>query len=57
MMSYIDLHKFADCMFLLCHVRISEPIHTLWLPECQGPLCLKQVQNLASLAKWFSVPL
>ena len=32
-------------MFLPCHVRISEWIHTLWLPECQGTLCLKQAQN------------
>ena len=23
-------------MFLSCHVRVSEWIHTLYLPECQG---------------------
>ena len=36
----------SDCMFLSCHVRVSEWIHTLWLPECQGSPWLKQGQNL-----------
>ena len=26
------------CVFLSCHVRVSEWIHTLYLPECQGTL-------------------
>ena len=30
------LHSKFDCMFFLCHVSISEWIHTLYLPECQG---------------------
>ena len=33
-------------MFLLCHIRISEWIHILYLPECQGAPCLKQVRYL-----------
>ena len=32
-------------MFLPCHIRVSEWIHILWLPECQGTPCSKQVQN------------
>ena len=28
--------QIKDCMFLSCHVRVWEWIHTLWLPECQG---------------------
>ena len=35
-----------DCMFLSCHVRVSEWIHTLQLPECQRTPCSKQAQNL-----------
>ena len=26
----------TDCMFFPCHVRVSEWIYTLQLPECQG---------------------
>ena len=33
------LYGAFDCMFLSCH--ISEWIHTLELPECQGTLCSK----------------
>ena len=58
-------------MFLSCHVRVSEWIHTLYLPEYQGTPCSKQgpymkfkwlqrdsnPQPLASLAKWLSVGL
>ena len=33
-------------MFLSCHVRVSEWIHTLSLPECQGTPCSKQARNL-----------
>ena len=35
-----------DCMFLSCHVRISEWIHSLYLPECLGTLCSKQLRYL-----------
>ena len=28
-----------DCMFLSCHVRVSEWIHAQYLPDCQGSLC------------------
>ena len=40
------LYSAFDCMFLSCHVRVSEWIHTLQFPECQGTPCSKQVQNL-----------
>ena len=36
---------YIDCMFLSCHVPVSEWTHTLWLPECQGTPCSKQVRN------------
>ena len=39
-----------DCMFLLRHVRISEWLDTLYLPECQGTPCLKQAWYLK--LKW-----
>ena len=32
----------SDCMLLSCHVRVSEWIHPLRLPECQGTPCSKQ---------------
>ena len=35
-----------DCMLLSCHVHVSERIHTLQLPECQGTPCSKQVRNV-----------
>ena len=35
-----------DCMFLLCHVRSSEWIHTLYLPECQRTLARNKTQYL-----------
>ena len=28
------LYGAFDCVFLSCHVRLSEWIHTLWWPEC-----------------------
>ena len=31
----------SNCMFLSCHVRISEWIYTLYLPEYQGTPCSK----------------
>ena len=33
-------------MFLSCHVRVSEWIHALYLPECQGTPCSKQAPYL-----------
>ena len=38
------------CMLLPCHVRISEWIHTLYLPERQGTPCSKQARYLK--LKW-----
>ena len=35
-----------DFVFLLCHICVSEWIHTLYLPECQGTPCSKQAQHL-----------
>ena len=35
-----------DCMFLSCHVRVWEWIHTLQLPECQGTPFSKQAPYL-----------
>ena len=46
----ISGHWQDDCMFLLCHVRVSGWIHNLYLPECQGT-------SYTSLAKWLSVRL
>ena len=44
---YVDsLTDFTDCMFLSYHVRVSDWIHTLYLPECQGTPCSKQAWNL-----------
>ena len=41
------LYGAFDCMFLLsCHVRVSEWIHTLQLPECKGTPCSKQERYL-----------
>ena len=42
-----------DCMFLSCHVHVSEWIHTLYLPEYQGTPCSKQVRNLKF--KWLQL--
>ena len=39
-------HGVFDCMFLSCHVRASEWIHTLCLPEWQETPCWKQAQSL-----------
>ena len=35
-----------DCIFLSCQVHVSEWIHTLKLPECQGTSFFKQAQYL-----------
>ena len=47
------LYGAFDCMFLSCHVRVSEWIHTLSLPECQGTPCSKQARNLK--VKWLQL--
>ena len=36
--------EWYDCILSLCHVRVSEWIYTLQLPECQGTLCSKQAR-------------
>ena len=41
-----SINRNVGCMFLSCHVRVSEWIYTLYLPECQGTPCSKQVQYL-----------
>ena len=40
------LYGTFDYMFLSSHVRVSEWIYALCLPECQGIPCSKQVQYL-----------
>ena len=40
------LNGVFDCMFLPCHVRIPEWIHTLYFPEFQGTTCSKEAQYL-----------
>ena len=42
----IYLWNVFDCMLWSCHVRASEWIHTLKLPEYQETPCLKQVRYL-----------
>ena len=45
--SFFPITNFvSDCMFLSCHVHVSERIHTPQLPECQGTPCTEQPQNL-----------
>ena len=44
------LYGAFDCMFLSCHVRFLEWIHTLQLPECQGTPCSKQASYVK--IKW-----
>ena len=40
-----------DSLFvLLCHVRVSEWVYTVYLPKCQGTPCSKQVWYLTF--KW-----
>ena len=41
-----DLYDEFDCMFLSCHVRISEWIETLYFPEFQGTPWWKQARYL-----------
>ena len=42
------IHPAYDYMFLSCHVRVSEWILILQLPECQGTPCSKQ----ANIKSW-----
>ena len=44
------LYGSFDCVFLSCHVRVWEWIHTLQLPECQGTNCSNQAPYLK--IKW-----
>ena len=44
--SFAKLLFLSDYKFLSCHVRVSEWIHTLQLPEYQGTPCSKQARNL-----------
>ena len=49
--------KIFNCMFLSCHICVSEWIHTLYLPECQGTPFLKQVQYMKfKWLQWDSNP-
>ena len=45
--------KIFNCMLFSCHVRVSEWIYTLQLPECQGTPCSKQARNLKF--KWLQL--
>ena len=47
------LYGAFECMFLSCHVCVSEWIHTLQLSECQGTPCSKQTRNLK--LKWLQL--
>ena len=47
------LYSEYNCISLSCHLRISELIHTLYLPEYQGTPCWKQVRNLK--IKWLEL--
>ena len=48
-----DNKNHHECMFLSCHVHVSEWIHTLQLPECQRTPCSRQAQNLKF--KWLQL--
>ena len=37
--------EYTDHIFLSCHVRVSEWMHTLQLPECQGNGCVVKWLN------------
>ena len=45
--------NYLDCMFLPCHIRVSQWIHTVQLPECLGTSCSKQARNLK--VKWLQL--
>ena len=38
----VKVDEYASINMTVCHVRVSEWIHSLWLPECQGTPCSKQ---------------
>ena len=40
------LYGAFNCMFLSCHLRVLEWIHTLQLCKCQGTLCSKHARYL-----------
>ena len=44
--SFLVSWNLHVCMFLSCHVWVSEWIYTPYLPECQGIPCSKQAQYL-----------
>ena len=58
--TYIPFNKMSfsirliiDYMFWSYHVLVSEWIHTLYLPECQGTPCSSQARNLKF--KWLQL--
>ena len=40
------LYGAIDCILLSCHIRVSQWIHTLYLPGCYRTTCLKQARYL-----------
>ena len=48
------LYGAFDCMFLWCHVRVSEWIHLVVLPEYQGTPCTKQAAGNLKF-KWLQL--
>ena len=42
----------TDCMFMSYHLGVSEWIHTLWFPECQGTPCSKQTRKSLNECNW-----
>ena len=51
------LYGAFNCMFLSCHVRILEWIHTLYFSECQGFSCSKQARYIKfKWLQWDSNP-
>ena len=47
------LYRAIECMFLSCHVSVSEWVQTLLLPKRQGFLCSKQARILK--LKWLEL--
>ena len=47
------LYNAFDCIFISCHVRVSELIYTLQLAKCQGTPCLKEAKNMKF--KWLQM--
>ena len=46
------LYGAFDCMFLSYHVRVSERVYTLQLPECQTNPCSKQARHSGNYKVW-----